>query len=327
MKKELTQQEIDACFDGKATAPEDVSITPCDFSRLDRIPKSQLRAIHLLHEEFARALSSSLSVYLRAFVRMSLVSLEQIPYSEFLSGITSPTCIAYTNVAPYDATGMIEISPSIVAALIEVLLGGAGTTPPVNGRKMTEIEKGLIGAVLKIVLNDLGEAWRSVADVRFTMQSLSVEPEMFHAFAPMEGVIAISIDVVIGQTSGLMSLAIPSLLVKRLRRNLEHVRELSRMQTSGREQGRLKALLQDVLLRMEVVLDGGQIDARTLLDLTVGEVIVFSKCPTTQEPTAVINQVLRLPGEVVQTDGQLLFHVGEGNRKYKSGKTEVKGSS
>ena len=47
---------------------------PYDFRRPDRIAKDQLRAIHLLHENFARSLASSLSAYLRAYAMVNLVS-------------------------------------------------------------------------------------------------------------------------------------------------------------------------------------------------------------------------------------------------------------
>ena len=52
-----------------------------DFRRPDRIAKDQLRAIHLLHENFGRNLASSLSAYLRAYVTVNLVSVEQLSFS------------------------------------------------------------------------------------------------------------------------------------------------------------------------------------------------------------------------------------------------------
>ena len=62
-----------------------------DFRRPDRIAKEQLRAIHLLHENFARTLASSLSAYLRAYVMVNLVSVEQLSFLEFTQLLPSPT--------------------------------------------------------------------------------------------------------------------------------------------------------------------------------------------------------------------------------------------
>ena len=57
---------------------------PYDFRRPDRIAKEQLRAIHQLHENFARSLASSLSIFLRAYVSVNLVSVEQLSFIEFV---------------------------------------------------------------------------------------------------------------------------------------------------------------------------------------------------------------------------------------------------
>ena len=69
------------------------NVVPFDFRRPDRIAKSQLRAIHLLHDTFVRNLVSSLSAFLRSYLIVNLVSVEQLSYSEFLEGLPSySTC-------------------------------------------------------------------------------------------------------------------------------------------------------------------------------------------------------------------------------------------
>src|SRR5277367_3638047 len=158
MKRELTQQEIDAAFQGSkpAASTGKTAVAPFDFSRLDRIPKSQLRAVHLLHENFIRTLSSSLSAYLRAFVSMNLVSLEQIAYAEFVEGFSSPTFIAYIGLDPYDGSAVMEINQALVFTFVEMLLGGSGAAPLTPQRKSTEIEKNLMKNLLRIILQDLG---------------------------------------------------------------------------------------------------------------------------------------------------------------------------
>ena len=310
MKRELSQHEIDALFQSSGTpnASQEQAAIPYDFARLDRIPKSQMRAIHQLHENFVRGLASTLSVYLRSYVRLNLVSLEQIAYSEFLAELNSPTCIAYANIAPYNATAVVEVSPPVAACVIEVLLGGPGTTPVVNGRKMTDIEKNLITGFLKVVLNDLSEAWRAVTDVRYDVRSVSTEPEMFQVIAPTEAVIAITIDVSIGQASGLLTFAIPSIFVKRLRNNFEHVRDAARTKASESDLKRVASLLEDVMVRLEVRVEAGSLNAQTLLGMGVGDIIRFD-CPVTQQPVAVVNDAMRFSGSLVQKNEMLLYSV------------------
>ncbi len=96
----LSQDEIDGVFRRLAeeqakTEDDDPArrALPYDFRRPDRIAKDQLRSIHLLHENFARSLASSLSAYLRAYVMVNLVSVEQLSFLEFSQCLPSPSCI------------------------------------------------------------------------------------------------------------------------------------------------------------------------------------------------------------------------------------------
>src|SRR5215468_9933078 len=125
MSRQLSQQEIDAVFQHKDRKKETPAVK-FDFRRPDRIPKSQVRAIHLLHDTFVRNLVSSLSAYLRSYLTVNLVSVEQLSYAEFLDGLPSPTCIVSLGLSPYDGNGVLELNPSLVFPIIEMLLGGTG---------------------------------------------------------------------------------------------------------------------------------------------------------------------------------------------------------
>src|SRR3974390_3658198 len=107
-------------------AQEDESfkkIQAYDFRRPDRIAKDQLRAIHLLHENFARSLASSLSAYLRAYVAVNLVSVEQLSFVEFSQALPSPTCLVSLGMKPYEGNAILEMNPALVFPIFEMLLG------------------------------------------------------------------------------------------------------------------------------------------------------------------------------------------------------------
>lgn len=277
MKRVLTQQEIDAAFQGSANLRKesDRSYTPYDFSRLDRIPKSQLRAIHLLHENFARNLASSLSAYLRTYLILNLASIEQISYSEFVEGITAPSCIAYIGLQPYDGTAVLEMSPSLVFDLIEILLGGGGKGAAQPKRKITEIEESLVQMLLRIFLQDLREAWKSVTDIDFAVQSLASEPQWLHVLAPAEAVVVIAIEMRIGTNSGLVNLALPSIFIKRLRDKFEQLQQVRRAESTERDQARVSRTILSSRTEFEAVLSGGTMSLGEFLGLEADRVIVL----------------------------------------------------
>ncbi|HEY2842725.1 MAG TPA: FliM/FliN family flagellar motor switch protein [Bryobacteraceae bacterium] len=312
MRRELSQQEIDAVFQGGDSSSQGKqAAVPFDFSRLDRIPKSQIRAVHLLHENFSRNLAATLSAYLRAYVSMNLVSLEQISYAEFLEGLASPTFIAYVGLRPYDGTAVMELSPALVFAFVEMLLGG-GSKPAVSmQRKVTEIEKQLMHSLLRVILQDLSEAWKGVTDIRFAVQSLADEPQVLHVLSPAEAVVAIAIEVRVGQTTGMINLAIPSIFIKRLRHMFERLRRVHRAESKKQDQLHMAHLLAGVNMEMEIRLDGSTILTRDLLDLRTGDVLMLNH-PLTKEAVGLVNGSPKFRGDVSVTGGTSGFRVASG---------------
>src|SRR5260370_41467150 len=121
----LSQEEIDNVLRNVHTTSEDDDSAkraqPYDFRRPDRIAKDQLRAIHLLHENFARSLASSLSAYLRAYVAVNLVSGEQLSFLEFSQCLPSPSCLVSLDMKPFAGAAALEINPALVFPPIETL--------------------------------------------------------------------------------------------------------------------------------------------------------------------------------------------------------------
>ncbi len=154
MDKILSQDEINALFSAMATEelplasaaepPKDNrKINGYDFRRADRISQDQMRSLHLLHDYFARNFASSLSAYLRAFVDVTLVRVEQISYSDFLKTLPDPTLFNSVLMRPLDSNIALELNPSLVFPMIDILLGGPGTPCAVD-RNLTEIEMNII---------------------------------------------------------------------------------------------------------------------------------------------------------------------------------------
>src|SRR5215471_14854378 len=148
MDRPLSQEEIDGVLGSIRDTPQDDDAArralPYDFRRPDRIAKDQLRAIHLLHENFARSLASSLSAYLRAYVAVNLISVEQLSFVEFSQCLPSPSCLVSLGLRPYEGNAVLEINPTLVFPIIEMLLGGASRSLLKINREITEIEQSVL---------------------------------------------------------------------------------------------------------------------------------------------------------------------------------------
>ncbi len=300
MSRELSQQEIDAVFQNMTDRKRETPAVKFDFRRPDRIPKSQVRAIHLLHDTFVRNLVSSLSAYLRSYLTVNLVSVEQLSYAEFLDGLPSPTCIVSLGLSPYDGNGVMELNPSLVFPILEMLLGGTGKSSGTIQRDITEIEQKLLDGLFRIILHDLREAWKGVTAVDFTIESMETEPQLLHLLAPNEAVVSIGVEVRIGESVGMMNIAMPSIVIKMMRQKFDQQWSVRKSHANATEQVRVLRTLRESTLSLEARLEGPTLNIGDLLKLSEGHLLMFDY-PVDRPVDLLVNGVHKYSAQMVTT--------------------------
>jgi flagellar motor switch protein FliM len=300
LNRQLSQQEIDAVFQRMQDRKRETPAVKFDFRRPDRIPKSQVRAIHLLHDTFVRNLVSSLSAYLRSYLTVNLVSVEQLSYAEFLDGLPSPTCMVSLGLSPYDGNAVLELNPSLVFPILEMLLGGTGKSSASIQRDITEIEQKLLDGLFRIILHDLREAWKGVAAVEFTIEAMETEPQLLHLLAPNEAVVCIGVELRIGETVGMMNIAMPSIVIKMMRHRFDQQWSVRKTHASETEQLRILRVLREAALSIEVRLEGPTLKVRDLLELSEGHLLTLDY-PAGRPVEMLVNGTHKFAGQVVST--------------------------
>jgi flagellar motor switch protein FliM len=315
--RQLSQEEIEGVVRNRSEpVEEDTSkrAQPYDFRRPDRIAKDQLRAIHVLHENFGRSLASSLSAYLRAYVVVNLVSVEQLSFMEFTQCLPSPTCMVSLGMKPFDGNAVLELNPTLVFPILEMLLGGSGKVPTKITREITEIEHSILEGLLRIVLNDLRSAWHGVSPMQFSMESNETEPQLLQILAPNEAVVAISMEVRIGDNTGMMNIGIPAIIIKMLRQKFDQQWSVRRTQATEEEHARVLRLVMNSTLSIDSRMQGQTMTVRDLLNLKEGHVLAFD-FPQERPVDLIVNGKLKYRGQVVSTGNKRGFHI---DKLYKS---------
>jgi flagellar motor switch protein FliM len=312
MSRELSQQEIDAVFQSTQGRPAEKTgskrAAPFDFRRPDRIAKSQLRAIHQLHDNFVRNLVSSLSAYLRSYLIINLVSVEQLSYSEFLECLPSPTCIASLSLKPYDGNAVLELNSSLIFPILEILLGGDGKLQFNSQREITEIEQVLLDGLFRLILRDLREAWKFVTQIDFAIDTVETEPQFLQILAPTEAVVAVAIEIRIGDSIGMMNIAMPSIIIKMMRQKFDQQWSLRKSASTDAEQSRVLDLIRTSALRSEVVLTGPHLLLKDLMNLEQADIVSF-EYPTSRPLDLVLNGEKKYRGEIVNAGRRAAFRV------------------
>ncbi|WP_321474654.1 flagellar motor switch protein FliM [uncultured Paludibaculum sp.] len=308
----LSQDEIDSVFRNLqgAAAEEDPArkAQPYDFRRPDRIAKDQLRAIHLLHDNFARSLASSLSAYLRAYVMVNLISVEQLSFLEFSQCLPAPTCIVSLSMRPFDGNAVLELNPTMVFPILEMLLGGSGKTPYKVTREITEIEQSILDGLFRIILHDLKEAWSPISNINFAIEAHETEPQLLQILAPNEAVVTVGMEIRIGEVAGMMNLGIPSIIIKMLRQKFDQQWSVRKSESTEEEQARILHLIKPAQLKFDARLQGPSLTVEQMLDLQPDDVVEFD-FPVNRPVNLLVNGALKFHGRIVDTGRKRAFHI------------------
>jgi flagellar motor switch protein FliM len=244
-----------------------------NFRRPDRISTNQIRSLHFVHDRFARNASSSLSAYLRTIVEISLESIEQVTYTEFLSHAADPTCYAALSLKPLDGLAALELRPDTVFPMIDRMLGGSGETIA-NIRPMTEIEQRVIQAILKIIVENLKESWKPIFPIEFATTSMETRPHMVNVVGPNEMVVHFKFKLRMKGLTSKVNLAFPTLV-------LEPIIHIFDQDWNSRKKvthdASLLTQLRQVPVNISIETGETQFPAESLLSLEVGDTIVLDQ--------------------------------------------------
>jgi flagellar motor switch protein FliM len=277
MGKQLGQGDIDALFAAarltvSAEAVEDSTqpnLEQYNFSRAGQISNDQMRAISSVNDLFARNLMHTLGAWLRTPFRMKLVAGEQLPFSEFLDRLSSPSYICSIRLEPLGAVGLLEIELSLASPIVDVLLGGVGQAWP--ARELTDIEEAILATVVQMTVRELNMAWQSVG-LEFVFEKREPEPAVSRMLTPGEKTLCVSFEARMPEAQGAMNLCLPAVVLNAiLRRLVSHGDRPKRRSTEAR--ARIRELLGETKVCTALQLPSLRLRADELAELVPGTIL------------------------------------------------------
>src|SRR3954451_4083770 len=257
----------------------DVEVRTYDFKRPERVSKDQMRALEALHEGFSRNFGAALSGYLRTIVEVSVASIEQLTFSEFIHALPNPTCFNLLKAEQLDGQLCLEISPLIVYPIIDRLLGGSSSDLFIPQRPLTQIEQRLVQRITDRATQHLSEAWSNLTPVTFSVNYFESNPQLVQIVPPNETVVVIGFELKMGNRAGTMSLCIPYNVIEPIMGVLAAQNWFSYQRKGGQEDHvrKLTRSVSNAPLEMRVFLAQTTITFDDLLSLQVGDLITTEK--------------------------------------------------
>jgi flagellar motor switch protein FliM len=284
----LSQNEIDALLaalssgemDAEELKKEDTQkkIRAYDFKRAMRFSKDHLRSLTRIHENFARYLTTFFSAQLRTFIQFNVVQVEQLPYDEFIRSIPKMTILNIFEAEPLEGRMVLEVHPNVAYAMLDRLLGGTGIAPS-KINSLTEIETMIMERIFSKALDSFQEAWKSVIDLSPRMEALETNPQFMQIVSPNETIALIPLSTKIGDTTGMINLCIPHVVIEQImpRLSVNNLFFTPKKTKAPEETEELKSRLHKAKLPIIVELGSSSISIREFLHLSAGDVISLHK--------------------------------------------------
>ncbi len=284
----MSQGEIDALLaalssgemDAEELKKEDTQkkVRAYDFKRALRFSKDHIRSLTRIHENFARYLTTYFSAQLRTFVQINVVQVEQLPYDEFIRSIPKMTILNIFEAEPLEGRMVLEVHPNVAFAMLDRLLGGTGSAPSkVNA--LTEIETTIMERIFSRTFDSLQEAWKTVLDIEPRLEAMETNPQFMQIVSPNETIALISLSTKIGDTTGMINLCIPHVVLEPIMARLS-THQWFTSEKKSRAPEEIDALrLRVTKAQLPIIAELGEsrINVVEFLGLSVGDVISLNK--------------------------------------------------
>lgn len=284
MSDVLSQEEIDrllqAVNQGEVSIEEvkkeeeEKRVRTYDFLRPRKFSKEQERTLQMVHENFARGLSTYFSGRLRSFVAVNLVSLDQMTYDEFIKSIKNPSFISVFSAKEFVGSAVLDIDLEIFFGILEILLGGPGVSAEIN-RPPTDTEIEVMRKEVVNILSNLSQAWSSVYSFVPVIEAIETNPQFVQVVASNEMVLVITFFLKIGSIEGYINVCWPSSLIEPFAEKLTTQSWFKTNQKIISEED-VKALKENIsrtIVEVSAAVGETKLTVWDILNLEVGDVI------------------------------------------------------
>lgn len=248
-----------------------------DFSKPIQLSREHARILHVGFDGFARQGQTVFTSGLRTPCQMTLSSIVQRSYAEYVDSLDEATCMTIFTAEPIHGAGVLELPLPVAMACIDHMLGGPGG-PQQPNRPLSEIEVSVIRGLVERLLAEMRYSLAPVVAVDPAITGVEHSPRFAQVAGAADVMVVATFELRMGEAAHPITLCLPFSGV------LPHlVAAVARAAVSDREQAQrtlsaeqLHAQLQHVPMVVSVRLRPTTLTPEELGDLRVGDVVRLS---------------------------------------------------
>jgi flagellar motor switch protein FliM len=277
----LNQDEIDNLlgFDMNGSAADQNGLRAIINSAL--VSYERLPMLEIVFDRLVRLMTTSLRNFTSDNVEVSLDNISSIRFGDYLNSIPLPAILAVFRAEELDNYGLMTVDSNLIYSIVDVLLGGRRGTAAmrIEGRPYTTIERTLVQRMVEVVLADCQAAFEPLTRIAFNLDRLETNPRFAAIARPANAGILVKLRIDMEDRGGRVELLLPY-------STLEPIRGLLLQHFMGEKFGRdniweshLATELWGSQVEVRAVLDEQQINLGRVLELKVGDTLMFNATP------------------------------------------------
>jgi flagellar motor switch protein FliM len=232
-----------------------------------------MRKLRLRHAEFIRSLADQLSTYLRLEVALQMSSLETLTYEKFIEGLPSPTCLTLCKAEPLRGLCLLNLTPRLGLTLVDRLLGGSALSVNATA-ELSEIEIALLDQVSLTILKEWCQLWPKGANAPAAVLAHESNARFLNALAPDTLMLALEIEVRLGDCVEPLKFAFPFLAIQPLIGSQAEPKSADPAAPKA-ERPQWNPNLEEVPVRLHTEWHGLELSARALAGLKCGDMLML----------------------------------------------------
>ncbi|MEB3203497.1 MAG: flagellar motor switch protein FliM [Candidatus Sericytochromatia bacterium] len=249
-----------------------------DFRRQSKFSKDHIRTLSMLHDGFARLVSTLWAGMFRVMATCEVVSVEQMTFDEYSRSLPGPTIMTTFSMKPLVGSALLEINLDLASIMIDRLLGGPGKVSRIR-RDLTDIERQLITNISNRTLSALQESWVSLVQFDPVIENIETNPRFVQLVPATDPVALVTLEVKLGENTGPVSICLPYMVLEKVMTNLGSQYMFSTQKLAQTDEFRLR--LNERVVQTQVpltaVLGSTVLSVQDVLQLQRGDVVALEQ--------------------------------------------------
>ena len=142
-----------------------------------KLSRENSRTLQIAFETYARQTSIVMTSALRTVCELTLLSVEQLTYTEYVETLADATYLTVFSLDPVQQPAVLEIPLPTTMACLDHLLGGPGTEAQ-PARPLTDLESTVVGGLVERLVSEVRYAFASLVRLEPVVTGVEYSPQL-----------------------------------------------------------------------------------------------------------------------------------------------------